>query len=143
MGSLNQFLKVIKSFDFESACVRSMKENENKIIEFNKELLIQGKQADGVDIRPEYASMSYAKVKQKMNSRPKYGTPDLKLSGKFHNSLYLSGANVKSKDDKASALARRYGSEILGLNVKFVGEIRKLIFPVIRKKFKAYAMRMQ
>jgi 3-methyladenine DNA glycosylase AlkD len=145
MGTLNTFIKAIKSFDIEKACNEALKQNEKKILDINREQLIEGKFSNDKPIRPKYASKKYAAKKQSMNSRPKYGTPDLKLTGDFHKSLYLDGITVKSNDKKAKQLEHKYNSYIssmYGINTKFVKEIRKLTLPEVQKKFKEHAMRM-
>lgn len=142
MGSILTFLNSVKSFDIEKTAKESIKIHEKTILDFNREYLIEGKLSNGQPIRPIYANKYYAKKKQLMNNKPEYGTPDLKLSGKFHASLYLDGISVKSKDSKASWLEPKYNSaqeSMYGINTKFVGNIRKLIVPEVAKKFKEHA----
>ena len=102
--------------------------NESRalIVELQKKQLLQGKDSDGEDIKPLYRSGSYSAVKQRMNSLPSYGTPDLKLTGSFHRSIYFDANTIslKSSDAKTPSLMEKYGEQTLGLNEDSIEEYR-------------------
>lgn len=63
--------------------------HSTKILEAQKEQLKSGRNADGKKITPKYASKSYGLAKNKMNSLPGLGTPDLFLTGELYRRLDL------------------------------------------------------
>lgn len=84
----------------------------------NREQLLEGKTAENKPIQPEYASTIYAAQKQN-NPKRSFLTPNLKDTGKFHESVYakIEGNIVKigATDGKTKELQIKYGNEILGL----------------------------
>lgn len=108
----------------------------------NIEQLLEGRQPNGSEIRPEYRSEPYARLKQKItpNSKRGFYTPNLKFEGDFYRSITakLQGfaLEVFATDPKADNLQRKYG-QILGVSdpniLEFIQEIYlPEIFPRIR-----------
>lgn len=95
-------------------------EYAHEIINENEDLiagLIEGQlnarqDGDNNPISPRY-SPSYAAFKG-------FSTPDLKLTGDFHRSIYAQatqqGAAIGATDEKTDALVARYGAEVLKLS---------------------------
>ena len=101
------------------------------IVELQKEQLTQGKDATGEDIAPSYYSDAYAEMKQELNSQPDFGTPDLRLTGDFHNGFYLDHdtLQVTSSDAKTPSLIEKYGKNIFGLSEKTIRPYRHIFNP--------------
>ena len=98
--------------------------------------MLEGLDGNGNAINPKYRSDTYARVKQFLNSKPSFGTPDLKLTGSFHKGiqLLLRGENIEftSTDGKTADLTYKYGDEILELNDVSIELIQnELILPLL------------
>lgn len=95
-------------------------------------------------IVPQYANAYYATRKQRLNSRPSYGTPDLELTGNMHDKmkLFVKGNTydfnssvsyfkfVKSKYENAFGVADSNKNEIHEMTTErflelFYDELRK------------------
>jgi len=89
---------------------------------------MSGINEDGNKITPSYSSGRYALYKRRLNSAPGFGTPDLKLTGRFQNTLKLifSGSTIytRSSAPYADNLTDRYKG-ILGLTQKNLAEVRE------------------
>jgi hypothetical protein len=84
------------------------------------QLVVDGLDANGKHLK-KYISKKYADKKHKMNSFPGYGNPDLKYTGAFLRALKIEVKSsiefeILSSDEKYSALVKKYGNTILGLN---------------------------
>ena len=98
---------------------KAVEEIAPEIEEKNREQLMEGRSAFGTQIIPSYKSLYYARKKYAMNSRPGFGVPDLRLSGKFHAGIKARLQGLKLDiDSKTTAYAKylkkRY-SGIFGL----------------------------
>lgn len=97
---------------------KSIEKHSPEIAKLNTDQLLQGKDADGNKITPEYASKYYAKKKNQMNSLPGLGTPDLKLTGDFHEGFFAKpigeGWQNYSRDSKTPYLLKNYNKDIFG-----------------------------
>ena len=100
------------------------------IVELQKDQMMRGKDATGEDIAPSYRSDAYAEMKQRMNSQPDHGTPDLRLTGDFYNAFYFDTDTlmVTSSDPKTPMLVEKYSnngkSPFFGLNDFFASIYR-------------------
>lgn len=127
-------LKFIESS--QDTIIREIIDDNTREIELlNITQLKKGLNVKGKNIRPEYASKSYAKFKQSKNSKPQSGTPDLKLTGKYYSKMQVK---VKSKefeivntDSKDAELSSKYGSvtAFKGLTNNSKSKLRELILP--------------
>lgn len=101
---LDDLLKLadsINRFDTERVIVGIIDDNKEKIVDLQKEQLLEGMGADGQYIRPFYsenpyfkslgAAMRYAKWKQVISPNPKRpeDVPNLFINGYLHNSLFV------------------------------------------------------
>lgn len=96
-------------------------EVQDIILDYNRDRLYKGENAQGQKIRPNYSRVKYARAKNQMNPLPGLGTPDLKVTGRFYAEFYLTANNGKfeifSSDEKAKVLKAKYG-DIFGLTVE-------------------------
>ena len=108
--------------------------SQDMIVELNREQMERGKDATGDDIAPTYRSDAYAELKQRMNSQPEFGTPDLQLTGDFYREMYFdTGAmNPYGSNPKTASLVKKYGKWIFGLNEESLQKYR----PYFNRKFK-------
>jgi hypothetical protein len=106
-----------------------------------------GKDKSGTNIAPSYKYDSYAEMKQEMNSRPDFGTPDLRLTGAFYNSFYFDfdTLEVTSSDAKTETLKEKYGNRgknpIFGLNEETVSRYRPIFNPKFFETFMVHFSR--
>ena len=89
MAGLIEFQKRVAKINITTMFDQIIKEQEQEILQLNKDQLLEGKNIKNQKIKPKYKSQAYAKRKARQNSKPGNGTPDLYLSGGLHNSEYL------------------------------------------------------
>ena len=94
------------------------------ILDLNTDQLMHGYDSEGQPLEP-YKSAMYAEFKLTLNPR---GVVDLKLTGDFHNSFYISSKEfpltIDAKDSKRNKLVTRYGIQIFNLTE----ESKKILF---------------
>jgi hypothetical protein len=106
-------------------------DNEDRIAGLVEGQMNVGQTGEGTPIRPAY-SPSYAAFKG-------FQTPDLKLSGDFHKSIYATaerfGAGIGATDEKTESLVERYGEEILKLSDENADFFNKdILLPELRER---------
>jgi len=113
------------------------------IVELQKDQFMHGKDTTGDDIAPSYRNDSYADMKQAMNSRPEFGTPDLRLTGDFYNGFYFDHdtLQVTSADPKTPSLIEKYGKHIFGLNEWTIARYRRIFNPKFWRALRAQIAR--
>lgn len=95
-----------------------LKRNLRTIEKLERKRLLRGERTDGKKITPKYRNNSYAKKKASKNSKPGFGTPDLKLTGKAHKSLTASFEGNKvvtrftASDDYIKQLPIKYENAV-------------------------------
>ncbi len=101
---------------FVGDCVVAYRE---EIADLNREQLEKGETPQETPIRPAYANPAYAYKKNIRNSKPAFGTPDLKNTGDFVNSIrvdaFSDSLELRATDKKAQQLFAKYGY-VLGLS---------------------------
>ena len=127
--TIAQMVRNWNSIDVASESAWVMLENREQIVQYNKDQLQLGIKNDNSSIIPMYKSNWYAKMKQGKNSKPEFGTPDLKLTGAFYDGIVIKmqGYNqysVTSIDSKTSQLVSWYSSSIFGFTPRSRQEIR-------------------
>ena len=104
--------------EIDTLKVDAIQDNEAAIVDLNRGQMEVGLTIKGDAISPEYRLFSYASEKKKMGSRSPFGIPDLKLTGDFHEGMFLEVDDrqyfIGSSDEKAGALAAKY-KDIFGL----------------------------
>lgn len=106
--------------------------------DMNVEQMLSGIAANGRPITPEYRSDAYAQFKRATGGKAPFGTPDLHLTGDFHEGLFAryDGNSIVfgSTDSKAGDLADKYGNDIFGLTDENKEDIKDgVIFPEVLK----------
>lgn len=96
----------------------AIRNTEEWLVELNREQLSYGFDSKGQKLR-QYSSYAYALDKERMNSKPGFLNPDLKLTGKFYEGFFAKYQNKKiifgSIDSKTAKLKEKYGADIFGL----------------------------
>lgn len=104
--------KKLQSFNIWGNVRRAIASNSDKIVDFNRQQMVNGIAPDGQYIRPRYKSEAYADAKADAGSKAPFGIPDLKLTEAFHDALYLKlyrdDYSINSKDEKAGKLEVKY-----------------------------------
>lgn len=113
-------------------------EYRDEIVDLIHEQLEAGETPDETPIRPAYANPGYAFKKQLKNSKPAFGTPDLKNTGAYYASMRLDvfndGFEPYATDKKAPALEIKYG-KVVGFSGPNIARIRnEVIKPYLQRK---------
>lgn len=122
MGTVASLIRNLNTLDLGSEVVEAVKETAQDFIDINTEgQLLQGTNASGGLIKPNYADKYYARKKAIMNPLPGFGTPDLKLTGEFYKRFEIGKVDtqqieIKSDVDYAQYLEAKYSENIYGLN---------------------------
>ena len=121
-------------------------ETDKAYLDLNKsQLYLRGEDSEGNPLR-SYYSPAYALYKNKLNSRPGFGTPDLFVTGKFYGGFVLNvvGNDVvaDSTDSKTSKLTAQYGEKIFGLQENSKEVYRKeFLLPTFFRKLEALILK--
>ena len=108
-----------KTIDIRKAAASIISDNKQQIADLNREQLMDGFNKEGKKLK-KYQSNSYAARKNRMNSAPGLGNPDLYLTGRFHEAMNVKinskvSYEIFSADSKTSDLTKKYGKDIFGL----------------------------
>lgn len=122
-----------------------IEDNLDFIADLNTDQLERGVDGTGNNIEPTYRNPVYARLKQRLNSRPGLGIPDLKLTGSFHRKINakLQGkvVTLDSTDSKTADLLAKYGDVILQLNEESVEVLREeLMLPELLIKTERFLL---
>lgn len=90
MATLFEVARAFSQVDLMALARQIVMNDAELILEENRAQLYRGEKPDGSDITPRYRFHWYAQWKYKMNTVPGFGTPDLFISGKLHDTLKLS-----------------------------------------------------
>lgn len=120
-SAINSIDVTLRSLDDQA--LRIVAEIQDKITDLNKDQLMQGLDGTGQKLKPKYSRVRYARAKNSVNPLPGYGTPDLKLTGKYYTSLYVVANNDNTFEinsdrtekgfDLAGHLEEKYGENHL------------------------------
>lgn len=118
MRTLVNLLKAVENLNVREIALDSMGQTSQQFLKHQKDQLYAGFDSKGKRLH-RYASSIYAEMKQRMNSTPGYGNPDLKLTGDFYRSfradLDNEGLRISAWDEKAPMLEDKYGNDIYTL----------------------------
>lgn len=122
MSTILDLKEAVQNFNAQQEIYDSIVDSSDVAVEMNRSQLESGKTSDDVDVSPSYFSDFYASMKNRLNSAPTFGVPDLILTGDFHNGFYLDLSKVNqgvfeidSTDWKSAELTDKYGESIFGL----------------------------
>ena len=129
---VNKLSKVLSIATQKKLLIESLQENEDFIINLQKEQLLSGTKADGSDM-PEYVEGS------KQPSAP--GKWTFYESGDFYKGIDAifenDGFLMDSTDDKTGLMIWMAGEEIFGLNEKSLIKLVSKIKPIMIEKNRA------
>jgi hypothetical protein len=128
MATIEDVTKSWASLNFIDEVLSTMSDMSRELADQNRLQLKKGQTAKGGKFN-EYASDTYASMKNRMNPLPGFGNPDLFLTGKFASEIRLivslSEGDMGSTDTKESKLESMYGADnIFGLNDESLGEVK-------------------
>ena len=124
MEVLSKYYRKLDEVDrgLEQEAYRILANVQDQITQLNKDQLQKGQNKKGQKLSPKYSRVRYARAKAKVNPLPGFGTPDLKLTGRFYSDFFITAKNkeftVFSSDEKADVLKSKYGEDIFGLTVE-------------------------
>lgn len=132
--------KQLENLPLRDLVANSVAAHTQEIEQLQREQLEQGRGKDTEKLEPSYKSGSYAKKKHQMNGGPGLGTPDLRLSGAYYQSItarvYADGLEMSATDFKAKYLTPRYPNAI-GLNIVSIVHLqRELMLPYLRREIR-------
>ena len=136
MATLREMSKRLKNLDTTKIYIQVMNQESEQVLDMNRSQLLLGLTSRGKKIKPKYRNKRYAQKKRKLNSKPGIGTPDLKLSGDFHNSFTLKKKNNDYEFDATVSYKKYitpsrgdYGYDnVFGLNPKNQKKFNNEIF---------------
>lgn len=141
---MTAFAKIVTNLkqlqnNLDAEIVNILKNGHPGLIEdLNREMLLDGRNNEGQLIRPKYRNSKYARRKQALNSKPPLGTPDIKLTGKYHKSLKAKFQGndilIDSSDSKDADLSAKYEG-IKGLGPPEEFQLREAVTPDLRTLF--------
>lgn len=119
----------VQQIDVFQLMRKALVENEQKIVEMNREQMEVGVTSKGQTIDPTYRSAQYAQFKKKIGSRSPVGIPNLKLTGSFHEKMQMEiddrSYSIYSTDDKERDLTAKY-KDIFGLNAENIRKAQEI-----------------
>jgi hypothetical protein len=105
--------------------------------DLNVKQLEEGKRYDGKNIIPKYATNEYATFKKAIGAKPAKFTPDLKVTGEFHSSIYPVQKKdviiMDATDEKKFKLEKKY-DKILGLTKQSKADMKPDVLDELLKR---------
>lgn len=128
----------LKNFDEEQAVIVIIEKNEEKIVDLQRDQMMEGRGVDGNFIRPYYsenpyfktaeAAKKYAKWKAKITPNPQRpeDVPNLYINGYFHSSLFVKIMNDQFEIDTDAD----FGGDVFDVhkNAQGLNEEKRLLF---------------
>lgn len=90
MGSPRALLERLERFDPDRALDEALEENLDGYLALQKQQLRDGINRFGTTIKPTYASPYYGRMKNRLNSAPGLGNPDLILTGDRNEAMKVT-----------------------------------------------------
>ena len=142
MATLTQSIKKLKSFDFEKAILKVVKDNDNVAIDLNTDSQLGEK---GIDSKGNLLPGPYAPftIDQKAGLSRFGGITDhitLYHFGSFHEGFFMDTSKfdimIDSSDSKTPKLKSDWGEDIMGLTQDSQSEFNNHILPDIQSALK-------
>ena len=142
MATLVQSSKRVKSFDFEKAILKVVKDNDNVILDFNTDSQLGEK---GIDSKGNVLPGPYAPftIDSKRGLSGFGGVTDhitLYHTGDFHESFIVKASNfpieIDATDSKTSELKSDWGEDIFGLTQESQSEFNEQVLDDIQETLK-------
>lgn len=107
--TVGQFYVKLQNLQLTQIAIESLSQHVEEVAELTREQLMDGLDSQGNPLKM-YKMDWYARMKQGMNSRAGFGTPDLKLTGAFHSSIRVEvqGENMQITANDPNDLENRY-----------------------------------
>jgi len=116
MATIDEMLRRFEALDIEQEAANIVEAHPDEIIGFNQANLYEGKYKQGDFLAP-YKNIAYARKKLQLNPA---GVTDLKLTGEYYKSLFLTvnkkTFTIQSNDPKDARLTGLYGEDIKGIS---------------------------
>jgi hypothetical protein len=131
--TINTFNKNLLALNLRNEAMTALAQTEDSLLSNQtSQLVVDGLNKEGRKLK-KYKNAKYAELKNKMNSYPGLGNPDLKYTGAFLKALKLDIINNKeyqiiSTDVKYPILLQKYGSAMLGLNKASIKRYKEKAF---------------
>jgi len=130
----------LRQWDVERITHDAIEGEKSALIELNRDQLRKGEAPDG-GLIGRYGSMSYAKLKNSMNSKPGMGNVDLIYTGNFINDFVaevdgVTDIDLFSRDSKMDLLDEKYPGKIFGLTEENRARFRDVFY----NRFKAMSL---
>jgi|WetSurMetagenome_2_1015567.scaffolds.fasta_scaffold15584_1 hypothetical protein len=144
MATIIEIAALWNKVDIEDIVDKSIKDNEQHLIDAQVDQMRHGLASDGGMIG-EYKNESYKKLKQEMGSLAPYGMVDLRLTTDFQKAIKLEYSKdfllPTSTDKKSDMLTGRYTEKIWGLiqerlNIVTKEFIKPTLFKIFRGQVK-------
>ena len=130
-ATIKNFLVLpFKDLDMRALIADAMSENDEPIMDLNKQQLDRGLDAKGETLG-KYKNFKY---------KNRYQPVDLKLTGDYRNKFTLAAgtksAEIFSQDFKDDILKKRYGKDINGIAQPFKANVAEIIKDTLGEKIK-------
>lgn len=151
MAGINEMIHRFGRLNRKEAIATALDQTKDRMIELQREQLLEGKTSKGDDITPSYlddpyfksrqAAQRYSAWKDRITPHPirKSGTPNLFINGAFHKSIEAvikPGSVIISATFKKAASIEGKFKDIYGLNDEKTGAYTKVMGPVAVEEMK-------
>lgn len=138
MASLFELRKRFENLNIDQLAKEAIKETREQLIDIQKDQLLHGERKDGSKIG-RYKNSSYAAKKFSNNPLAGSGNVDLKLTGEYHEELFVDVReqtlviDSAADPDKVASIIEKYGDP-LGLNEQSLDEYKPISQKVLNNK---------
>lgn len=139
---LDAIISKIRNYPTEQIVREAVNQNKEFAVDLNRQQMLEGKDAKGNPITPEYTAFTKA-IKRRVGQPTDRVT--LKFTGKMHREMFLEdqgdGYEFESQDVKSGDLQEKYGIDIFGHTELSEDKMSKQILPALQKGTKEYFTR--
>jgi len=131
----------MQSVNYDKLIAIAVVSNEKNILILQKDQLRKGETKDGSEISPKYSRGYYSWKRKQGTYRAKKGTPDLYLTGRFSDKMFVdvnSDVKIDSLDSKRNKLVYKYGKGIFDLQENNLLKIQSKVGSSFIKEYKRH-----
>lgn len=138
MARLGKLYERIQSLNIDQLAKEAVEETRDQLLDIQRDQLLHGEAKDGSKIG-KYKNPKYAAKKLAKNPLAGSGNVDLKLTGEYHEELFVDIRqqtliiDSAADPDKVANINEMYGDP-LGLNKTSLNEYKPLSNKALRKK---------
>jgi len=138
MARLGQLMNRFKTLDIDKLAREAVEETRKDLLDIQRDQLLHGEKKDGTKIG-KYKSEKYAAKKLAQNPLAGSGNVDLKLTGEYHEELFVDVReqtlviDSAASADKIENIIGKYGDP-LGLNETSLNEYKPISNKALNKK---------